>query len=82
VIGWLFAIPARIKIWMVGAFALAVVALSIYGKGRSDANARRREKDLERKLETREAREEIEDAVHAKTDAARRAELERWVRPE
>jgi hypothetical protein len=80
--GWLLAIPSRIKIWLAGAFALIVAALSIYGKGRADAKAKRDKKDLERKLKAKETREEIEDATRAKTDAARRAELDRWVRPE
>lgn len=81
-IGWLLAIPGRVKLWLAGALALAVTALSIYSKGRTDAKAKSDKKVLEQKLKAKETREEIEDAVAAKTDAARRAELERWVRPD
>ena len=62
--------------------ALLLGAFGLYAKATSDANARRNKKDLERRLEAKETREEVEDEVGAKNDAAVRAELDRWVRPE
>lgn len=67
-------------LWKTIAFVLG--ALGIYLKARSDTNDKRDKLELERKLEAKETRDEIEDAIDAKTDAAVRGDLGRWVRPE
>lgn len=59
-----------------------VVALGAYFKGRKDVNAKRDAKEARAKIEALETSRDVKDAVAAKTDAARRADLSRWVRPE
>ncbi len=59
-----------------------VVALGAYFKGRKDVNDERDAKEERAKTEAMETSRDVKDAVAAKTDAARRADLSRWVRPE
>lgn len=53
-------------------------ALGLYFKGRSDAKA----KQTKARMETMEKANEVRNAIDAKSDAAVRGDLGKWVRPE
>jgi hypothetical protein len=62
-----------------GAMAALVMA---FFRGKASANAKRDARDANAKIKALETSEDVKNAVAAKTDAARRADLGRWVRPE
>jgi hypothetical protein len=43
---WLFAIPARLKLWAAAIIAAMAGAMALYAKGRADAKAKRAMQDL------------------------------------
>ncbi len=77
---WLLALPARLKLWALAAGAAVLAVLGIYAKGRSDAAQKAKAKALQRKVETMETAKEVSDEVNAKSDAAVRDALGKWVR--
>lgn len=74
-------IPGAWK-WLAAAGAALVGILGIYAKGSSDAKAKFKAKQAEARIETMEKANEVRSAIDAKSDAAVRGDLGKWVRPE
>jgi predicted methyltransferase MtxX (methanogen marker protein 4) len=80
-IGFLLAIPGKLKLYALAFGAAVLVLLGIYQKGRSDAAHKRDVKDLKVKVETMETAKEVRDEVDAKSDSAVRDALrDKWMR--
>ena len=75
-------ITGKLAPYLMAGVAALVALFGAYFKGRRDSHAARDAKDAKAKIETMETAKDVKDAVAAKTDAARRADLSRWVRPD
>jgi len=74
-------IPGAWK-WLAAAGATVLSIAGIYLKGRSDAKAKFKAKQAEARIETMEKANEVRSAIDAKSDAAVRGDLGKWVRPD
>ena len=50
----LLAIPARLKLWAIAAITAIAGVLAVYAKGRADANARAKLRNLQGNIDTTE----------------------------
>lgn len=64
--------------WILGALGIGAAYLT----GRSGGAAKVKRKQAEDRVETMEKANEVRNAIDAKSDAAVRGDLGKWVRPE
>ena len=64
--------------WILGALGIGAAYLT----GRSGGAAKVRRRQAEDRVETMEKANEVRNAIDAKSDAAVRGDLGKWVRPE
>jgi hypothetical protein len=64
--------------WLLGALGIGAAYLT----GRSGGAAKVRRRQAEDRVETMEKANEVRNAIDAKSDAAVRGDLGKWVRPE